>query len=50
MTRPEKYHVEQSIPFEQLDWRIRIEKNTKVQQKLSLSDSDLGDSFHRLFF
>jgi hypothetical protein len=32
------------------DWRIRIEKNTKVQQKLSLSDSDLGDSFHRLFF
>ena len=45
MTRPEKYHVEQSIPLEQLDWRIRIEKNTKVQQKLYfIRFRYLGDS------
>ena len=45
MTRPEKYHVEQSIPLEQLDWHIRIEKNTKVQQKLYfIRFRYLGDS------
>jgi putative transposase len=34
MGRPEKYHIEQKISLEQLDWRIKIERNTKVQQKL----------------
>lgn len=32
-------------PLEQLDWRIRIEKNTKVQQKLYfIRFRYLGDS------
>lgn len=45
MTRPEKHHIEQSISLEQLDWRIRIEKNTKVQQKLYfIRFRYLGDS------
>jgi putative transposase len=34
MGRPEKYHIEKKISLEQLDWRIKIERNTKVQQKL----------------
>lgn len=34
MGRPEKYHIEQKISLEQLDWRIKTERNTKVQQKL----------------
>jgi len=45
MTSPEKYHIEQSISLEQLDWRIRIKKNTKVQQKLYfIRFRYLGDS------
>jgi putative transposase len=51
MTRPEKYHVEQSIPLNQLDWRIRIEKNTKVQQKLYfIRFRYLGDSIEEATF
>ena len=31
---PEKYHIEKKIPLEQLDWRIKAERDTKVRQKL----------------
>jgi putative transposase len=34
MGRPEKYHIEKKISLEQLDWRIKTERSTKVQQKL----------------
>jgi transposase len=34
MGRPEKYHIEKKISLEQLDWRIKTKRNTKVQQKL----------------
>lgn len=45
ITRSEKHHVEQKISLDQLDWRIRIEKNTKVQQKLYfIRFMYLGDS------
>jgi transposase len=45
MTRPEIYHVEQKIPLEQLEWLIRIERNTKVQQKsYFIQFRYLGDS------
>lgn len=45
MTRPEKYRVKQSISLEKLDWLIKIERNTKVQQKLYfIRFRYLGDS------
>ena len=34
MGRLEKYHIEKKITLEQLDWRIKTERNTRVQQKL----------------
>jgi putative transposase len=45
MGRPEKYHIEKKISPEQLDWRIKTERNTKVQQKLFfIRFRYLGDS------
>jgi transposase len=45
MGRPEKYHIEKKISLEQLDWRIKTERNTKVQQKLFfIRFRYLGDS------
>jgi putative transposase len=41
----EKYRVKQSISLEKLDWLIKIERNTKVQQKLYfIRFRYLGDS------
>jgi putative transposase len=45
MGRPERYHIEKKISLEQLDWRIKTESNTKVQQKLLfIRFRYLGDS------
>lgn len=45
MGRPEIYHIEQKISLERLDWLIKIERNTKVQQKLYfIRFRYLGDS------
>lgn len=45
MGRPEIYHIDQKISLEKLDWLIKIERNTKVQQKLYfIRFRYLGDS------
>jgi len=45
MGRPEIYHIDQKISLERLDWLIKIERNTKVQQKLYfIRFRYLGDS------
>jgi len=51
MGRHVKYHIEKKISLDKLDWLIKIEQNTKVQQKLYfVRFRYLGDSIEEATF